>query len=322
MKIEFIPKDYTPIEQGLLFGFTTESEEPSNVEVQIVDADTEQVVATQRLMQVVSGVVNIAPYVERFEEREPALPSEALSAITEAERAHYKIRIGEVESGVVTISPIRREVVLPDLVTKMPLHRTLTHGDCDELLFVVAPETDIEVDIESDLGESLSLLKSNAEGAMRLVLATAEFDKKATRLSLSVKLNGAVWHQVEYDLVPSRKQALRMVWETSCGAFERYTFPVAYLLRSEVEKQRVGNGRNLDTVSVLHSKSVKVVSNYEPRSVVAALSDIIASPKVWYEGKEGLVRVDILTSATDCNLFGEPDCITLELRTTKRRVSL
>lgn len=321
MRIDFVPKNYTPIEQGLLFGFTTESDEPTDVTVEIIDAASGEVVATQQLLQVVSGVVNIAPYVERFSEREPLTASVAISSLAEAESARYKIRIGDVESQEVVVSPVRCEVETSALITEMPTRRRVARGDCDELLFMVGAATDVEVAIVPNSGAALHLSMPNAQGVMRLVVATGAFEK-ATSLTLRISLNGEVWSEVEYDVRPTRKHALRMVWESACGSFERYTFLSAYAVRREVEKQRVGNGKNLDTVSAIASESLKVMSNYEPQGLVATLSDIIAAPRVWIECKGGLERVDVLTTEVGYSLFDEPDYVELELRREKRRLSL
>ena len=322
MKIDFSPNDYTPIEQGLCFGFSTESEEPTDVEVAIVNADTDEVVATQLLRQVVSGKVNIARYVERFSQREPKAFGKEGSSLSLLEVVRYKIRIGDVESESVAVSPLRYEFSAPALITKMPLRRKIFYDDCDELLFAVQDSTDVDVVIMPNIGAVKSLSYKAASGVVRLLLTPSEFGQEARRVSVLIKLNAQDWCSVEYEVLQRRGRSLCVVWESACGSMERYIFPMTYALRNEVTKQRVGDGTNLNAVAIMRSKIVRAISNYEPCDVIAALSDIIASPKVWIELNALLHRVDVVTSEESYNLLGEPNFVELDLRIESRRVAL
>ena len=301
MKIEYSPNDYTPVEEGLCFGFSTESEEPTDVEVEVVNADTEEVVAVKLLRQVVSGEVNIAPYVERFSERAPQL-------------------VGEVESESVAVSPIRCGFSAPALLTTMPPRRKIFCDGCDELLFAVQDNTDVEVIITPNVGAVKSLSYKAASGVVRLLLTPSEFGQDAKRIYVQIKLNAQELCCVEYEVLQRRGRSLCVAWESECGSVERYIFPMTYALRNEVTKQRVGDGNNLNAVAITRSKIVRAMSNYEPRNVVAALSEIIASPKVWFEYDGRWHKVDVVTSEECYNLFGEPDFVELDLRVESRRV--
>ena len=325
MKIDFIPEDYTPVEQGLLFGFSTESDTPIDVEVEIIDADSEEVVAVQILREVVSGVVNIAPYVQRFSEREPLASTITACSIKtfELEKARYKIRIGDVESAAVVVSPLKRVITAPDMVTDMPLRRRFSNGESDEVIFVVDGPTDVVAYIEADNGNAVSLSKRQAEGAVRLAIASSHFGKGVKHISVEIELDDNLWQRLEYEVVPRRKHAVRLAWESASGSIERYSFPMCYEQRCEVKKQRCETDSGFEAVAINHIKSIRLLSDYEPRSVISALADIIASPKVWIDSKtSGLKRVEVLSSTEKYNLFGEPDCIELELLETQRRESL
>lgn len=63
MRIYKLSNDFTPRHEGLLFGIETEFDEPQDVEVEVVDVATNEVVATQLLHEVTYAEVNIAPYV-------------------------------------------------------------------------------------------------------------------------------------------------------------------------------------------------------------------------------------------------------------------
>ena len=322
MKIEYSPNDYTPVEEGLCFGFSTESEEPTDVEVEVVNADTEEVVAVKLLRQVVSGEVNIAPYVERFSQREPQLVGEGGSSLSQLESVRYKIRIGEVESESVAVSPIRCGFSAPALLTTMPLRRKIFCDGCDELLFAVQDNTDVKVIITPNIGAVKSLSYKAVSGVMRLLFTPSELGQDAKRIYVQIKLNAQELCCVEYEVLQRRGRSLCVAWESECGSVERYIFPMTYALRNEVTKQRVGDGNNLNAVAITRSKIVRAMSNYEPRNVVAALSEIIASPKVWFEYDGRWHKVDVVTSEECYNLFGEPDFVELDLRVESRRVVL
>ena len=69
MKITKISNDFTPLSEGIFFGVNSESREPSDLVVEVVDVATDEVVAVQQLRGVIEAHVNIAPYLNRFAER-------------------------------------------------------------------------------------------------------------------------------------------------------------------------------------------------------------------------------------------------------------
>lgn len=320
MKIDFIPENFTPVEQGLIFGFSTESDTPQDVEVEIIDAQSDEVIATQLLLRVISAAVNIAPYVERFEKRAPISCQEAASHLEELEVARYKIRIAGVESDEVVVAPLRCEVVTPDIITVMPQHRKIACEGCDELIFAVEEGAIVEVQLLASDGESLSFAKQAESGLLHCVVAPTDFAEGVTSITLQIYLNGEEWRTLEYEIVPQRRHAMQVAWVSSThGTIERYIFPILSSWRNGVDKQRMGEGAKLKAVAATISNSIKLRSDYEPQATIAALADIVAAPKVWVEFDGAWVQVDVLTSESGYNLFGEPDLVELEFGIVNRR---
>ena len=63
MKITKLSDNFTPIHKGIYFGIETEESAPTNLEVEIIDSSTSEIVATQQLREVTSATINIAPYL-------------------------------------------------------------------------------------------------------------------------------------------------------------------------------------------------------------------------------------------------------------------
>ena len=321
MKIEFVPSILTPVDEGLLFGFSTERDTPEDVEIEIIDADNDTVVGVQKLYQVTEGVVNISPYVTRFTEREPCVGKWSFITFNEVECAHYKIRVGGVESDTITISPLRCKPSPVEVVSKMPAEREISYGECDEVVICAEPDDEVEVSVSYRDG-SVSFRDNPESGLMHLVVIPDYFDDDVPEMSVEFMINGKREQKMHYKVVPKSKRALRLAWVAESGVIEHYTFPMVCSLKERAVKERIGLGESLDVASLSVEKSIKVVSNYESRSVVEALADIISSPAVWVEADNEAHKVDVLTSEIEYNAIGSLDRVALEVRLKRGECAL
>ncbi len=321
MKIDFIPQNFTPAEEGLLFGFSTESEEPLDVEIEIVEGDDDTVVGIQKLYQVKEGVVNIAPYVTRFNNRKPCVGKGAVRGLEALESMCYKIRIGEVESESIRVSPLRRKVHPVEVVTSMPERREIALGECDEVVLSVEPNMEVEADISCNKESVLYTMVSN-DGLVRFLFSPDEFGASSAKADVVLTANGNIVKELEYRVQPRRKRSLRLAWISEAGAIERYTFPMAYSQSSRATKRRIEGCEGVEVVALSAEESVKVVSYHEPRTTIEALSEIVSSPAVWVEVEGELRKVDILTSEVEYSKLGQLDRITLEVRLKREVVVL
>lgn len=294
MKLIQISENFTPLDDGVLFSVNAESEAPADIRLDIVDSVSGMVVATQQLREVRRAKVNIAPYIERFAERTPS--HYPYTSFSEAPTAIHHIRVDEICSYSVITSVNRVQVTTPTLLTAMPRQRCIAYGESDEVMIFAEEGALISATVTTDWGEELSLDYTSTSGAAIFTLASADFDTECRKIDVTIACNGTPLGSLRYNLAPRHKCALRLAWISERGTIERYTFP------TPVSVTRKGDER-----------TVTIQSHYEPRAVVEALAQIVASPKVWVERNGSFCEVKVATSTLEYTLFGEPDSIALTL---------
>ena len=139
------PKDFTPLESGVVF--TVGSTEECDITVEIVDYYTDSVVATKIFRGVESADIDIAPYVMDVARVTPSLDTVCqLDDVPVA--AYYIVASSDVwrePSDRVNLSFNRREVVQNELYTIMPHQRTISYGECDDICFVSPLDSTVSV---------------------------------------------------------------------------------------------------------------------------------------------------------------------------------
>lgn len=318
MRFTSTPQNFTPIEQGLVFAFTTDNSTPATVVVEIVDCSDESVIATLRLHNVTTAEVDIAPYIAPFAERKPLKSS--TSTLQEAPTALYKVRVDDVESAELLVSLNRSKVVAPAVATTMSSQRRLACGECDELLLFAEEGSDLEIVMSTDTGEELRLEKVSS-GAEMLTVVADDFGEECRRIDVAVLCDGGEVASLCYNIVAPSGRGVRLAWLSSEGSIERYTFPVTHSITLNAERERVGDGEILRTVACRSESRLEVASRYEPRATIAALSEIVASSRVWLVAEED-IEVDVVTATTTQSLFGEPSAVVLSLRLWQREEAL
>lgn len=319
MRFISTPQNFTPIEQGLVFAFTTDSDIPASVVAEIVACSDDSVVATLRLHNITSGEVDIAPYIAPFAERRPS--KSAMSSLCEAPTASYKVRVDNVESDRVVVSLNRSDVLRPAVVTTMPQQRRLAYGECDEVLLFVEEGSLVEIAMDSNTGESVYFSEVSASGALLFTVAAADFGTESKEIYVQVSCNGDEVASLNYNIVAPSERGVRLAWLSSEGSIERYSFPVSHSMTLNAERERVGDGEILRTVVCRSESRLEIASRYEPRATIAALSEIVASSRVWLVADED-VEVDVVTATTTQNLFGEPSAVELSLRLWQKEEAL
>ena len=316
MKLTKISNDFTPLHHGIIFGIDTESSEPSDLVVEIIESESGEVVATQRLRKVCQAEVNIAPYIERTKGRTPH--TSATSILSEAMTAKHHIRIGEEVSEAITTSVNLEPATVPTLLTTMPFARKIAYGEQDEVLIVAGAGSKIAAHITTNNEESLSLEYTTASGVAIFTLATKDFGLWADRIEVVLECNGKPLGTLRYTIAPSYKGNTRLAWISEKGSIERYTFPAITSTSRKVERTILNALASREVIESRTELFATLRSHYEPKATIEALARIISAPKVWIERQNGVQEVVVATSSLDSNLFNEPNAVTLTLSVARR----
>lgn len=310
MKLRKISPNFTPLHQGLFFGIESETEEPTDIVVEIIDVTSGEVIAVQQLRSVISAEINIAPYLEQFAEY---TPSRGSTRFEDAPIRACAIRVGEEQSETLLVSINKSLYSEPAVITTMPQHRHIELDETDELLLLIEADDRLVATIETDIGDNLTIAYTTATGAVILAISANDFDSDLHSLDVKIWRNGDHLASLHYTKRTRHKRECRLAWISMEGSIERYTFPIVAKRELKSDKLHIGSGNDRRVVRSSLESRLSLISRYEPYATIEAISQVIASPRVWIEQTESSHEAIILTSSVDYDLFGKPTCIALEI---------
>ncbi|MBR4969955.1 MAG: hypothetical protein IKY57_07350 [Alistipes sp.] len=311
MKITKISNDFTPLHKGILFGIDTETEEPTDLLVEIIEGVEERVLARQHLRSVTKSQVNIAPYIERTAERTPSQLHNL--AIVNIPTTTHRIRIGEVVSEGITTSINSDIVTLPSIVSTMPNSRRIARNERDELLIIANKGSHISITMTTGTNDGTTILHYATTGVALLSISPTDLGVDSGSMDVTVSCNDSRLGVVHYEIVPSFGKGVRLAWISERGSIERYTFPAVISSQYLADKHSIRTAEGGRVVSSTTRHIISTASRYEPHATAEALAYIASSPRVWIEDENGCTEVEVLSSTTNKNLFNEPDCVNIEL---------
>ena len=300
------PRDFTPLERGVVF--TVGSTEECDITVEVVDCRTDSVVATKIIRGVESADIDIAPYVANIARPQPSLDPEcSLESVPVA--AYYIVASSGVwrePSDRVYLSFNRREVECNTVYSVVPNNRTIGYGESDDICFVAQPDATLYVWINSDSGECRYLDLEKTTGINQLHIATAEFSAASRELTVEIYGDSGLLQQLHYDVVPYSKGSLRVAWVSTNGMVEWYTFSTTLKKSIVAEREVLFTNPNVgQSVLSRSSRCITVRSHALSDEMAELLSTIVASPMVWLEIEGALVPAEVLETEMESYSFGK-----------------
>ncbi|MFR3334225.1 MAG: hypothetical protein ACLTSJ_09890 [Alistipes communis] len=113
---------------------------------------------------------------------------------------------------------------------------------------------------------------------------------------------------------PGRFRRPQLAWRSSAGSIEHYTFPIEKSVTTETVKDRAYGTDGHLTAAARTERRTTLVSAYETRAVLEALSEITASPEVWLAEGGGYTPVDVTTPAAVVHRHAAVNCLEIEIR--------
>lgn len=313
MKFTSQPSNLSPVEAGLIYSFDTGCAEPRDVEVSIIEYDSDDVVGRLMLCGVTSGSFDIAPTVGRFIGARPS--TEGGTILTEAPCRQFVVEIDGVRSDVLTLTDNRVETVADSWLSSMTEHRRIGYGERDEIRIFCRAGEEIDVNVVADNGMTISSQMDSDSGAALLLVDTFDFPEESRTLEVRIVCGGRSVRSIYYSIVKRYSGDLRLVWISSVGTVERYTFPVVRSIERNTVRRTVAEADGFRrTVGCESEQCVRLVSDYERRGVIAALAEIASSPAVWIEYRQSRIEAEVLTTSSTLYEYGRPCCIDIDLR--------
>ena len=279
--------------EGVLF--VVESDRRCDLVVRILETESGEEVGCKRIYSTKRAVVDIAPYIADMDGL--MLPTKGLSELRAVEAKQYMIEV-EVDDQVVARSEavwvssnIVRDEVGINSIFQTDSCRKIGYGDEDDIRINSGEEGLITVDVLADTGESFNYNIQSYSGLALFHLSTAMFDPSVRSIAVGVYFNGDFLQGIEYQIIQSPTDAVRLMWYTSVGTLEHYTFPIVHSRVVEAAARRryvSANGYQSSCTSV---ERLKIGTKRCSQGELQALSTLITAPKVWIEGEEDYEEV-------------------------------
>ena len=317
------PEDFTPKREGLVF--VVEADEKCDFDVKIFNTQTGEEVGRKLIYDTTTAVVDIAPYVadmstltakKQGESELIALP--AVSYMIEVQTADEILESEEVWVS----SNIVREVEGVNSIFATDECREITYGDDDHLLINTSTAGLITLEVNTDIGDSCSYNVHTESGRAMFYLSTQMLDPSVERIVIDIYSEGEYLQSVDYEVIPKRANAVRLMWISEIGTLEHYTFAAVHS-QTLVAKQRqtfLGASGEVSRCSAV--RHIKIGSKRCAERVLEALATIITAPKVWIERAGGYVEAAVLDNEATISRLGEVGQLVVTLEYDRKEVRL
>jgi hypothetical protein len=193
-------------------------------------------------------------------------------------------------------------------LTRLPLHREISRGERDELSFVTEGglhRAVFEVRGERQMSfttatyaapEGICTFVADMAWAMARV-EQAGGDASGCR-SVHVRILGGEQElaHIIYVLRDNRAAAQRLCWLNPLGGIDSFTFQTVVSEQVVSAKERIILEGGYSTACSAAERIVEVNSGYQPQAVLAGLSEIILSSRVWVCRDGEFVPVDVMSN--------------------------
>ena len=280
------PTRFTPINEGVIY--KVEMEEWAEMRVEIIDQAEEQIIGVKNIPYTEQATIDIAPYIVGRIELEP-MPAYG-NTIAPYPTATYYIRVTtpyeQATSDPVTVSINLEPFKSVPIQTILGNNRIISFGEQDDILLTPAAATEIDVQMISDLGESLTITAPSIDAPALLHIDTTAFNEATKTLNLHIRFNGELKGIMHYNFVARHKGSKRVMWLMPNGSIEHHTFAATLSEQSVVNRQRLcttADGARARVTESFERATIRSAALGE--ELTRALMTIISAPRVWIEGQ-------------------------------------
>ncbi len=313
MNYTTIPDQYASMRGELVYAFSGAAG-PDAV-LQLHDERSGQLLGSKALYGATQGQLNLGPLVRSHFDPVPSTGSSGFyPGISRTIRAYATV--DGVASAVRTFTAADRTLTPPEVATTLPLHRLIAYGESEEITCCLPVAYRIEVAGNTMMRPvSYDYTPADAVGELSVFrLDTTDLPAETTHFTVRIVADDREVTRIEYTLTPHCAGGYRLAWLSRAGSIEHYTFPVVRRRTIQVTKESfegIAGGRR-DGVIVCEEQ-VTLRSAYEPAAVIAALAEIVASPRVWRVEGELYEEVAVRPAEQTVQQYGSLRCVELTI---------
>ena len=151
MRFISIPQNGSSWRGRLPYCFTTESSEPSDVVVEIVDATSSELLGTMRLYGVIEAEVDIAPYIRPHLSLTPIESERQPELVTSPSAIVVVVRVNGEESERRTFFRSKFDATTPAILSNCPTVQNLIYGDAIRLTLYACNDVSVLISVRSPM---------------------------------------------------------------------------------------------------------------------------------------------------------------------------
>lgn len=293
MKFINIPKNGASWGGELLYSFATELDQPSDVQVIVRDADTNEEFGRMRLYSVIGGTVDIAPAVRRKMSHEP--PSSATPQIVPS-RAMCRVivEVEGVSSPTITLFRAVYNPLVHSVLSSMSTECGIASGDT--LRFTLNVVKGATVTVEELTGHKhrhIAHLSYNAQSqVVEVVVPIGNLSKEADRVVVTIT-NGIATDRAEYRIVERTESSRKLLWYNAQGGVESYIFPYSRLLERKADVSTIRTATKQHSSLTAAQSRVRLTSAVLQLREQERLAEILRSPYIFEERSDTILGVEL-----------------------------
>lgn len=287
MKFTNIPKNGASWNDKLLYSFSTELEQPSDVVVVVRDVDTGAILGEMRLYSVTEATVDISSIIRRSVSLEPPIASSPTIVVSPS-LCHVVVEVEGVAS------PDLLLFRAPFLANEHQILSTMTHENGvalgDTLRFTVNAVKVLSVVIHESIRGRIRVVESvqfsGSSMPVEVVIPLTSLSASAEKIEVAIT-NGLVKELYEYQIVERSSTSRTLLWYNSRGGIESYAFSHSRSVSRKADVTTIatteGSRAWLNGAESIERLTSATLSSSEQER----LAEIICSPYIYeeYQGK-------------------------------------
>ena len=289
MRFVSIPTNGSSWQEPLVYNFETDDAQPADVLVEIRDIGSNSVLATKHLYAVVSGEVDIAPYLRSVCDLRVELNAE--SSVRDAQISrNISVRLNGEESEPRLFVPRGLDVAKPSILSRFATDGSILLGDVLAFSLFTPSKVNVIVNIITQAKRKQLYLQWAGSGRIiDVAIQTKEFDADTQRIEVNVYSDNVAIKTLSFKVIDPDARRRQLLWRNTWGALESYIFPQSIPLAQTVSAETLRlNSRDVVTLADAHIYS-RLCSAFESQKEIVRISEILLSPYI-YEVVEGELR--------------------------------
>ena len=314
MKFVSIPNYGASWREPLIYSFSTETSEPSDIVVDILEASTQESIGRMKLYGVTRGMVNIAPYVARRASLAPIEGGSELVVIPSPSAVAVVVKVNDLysEERLFFRSELFRGASMS--LSRIVGTQEIERGDAIRL--TLCPKGRLWVAVSYSRSASLQPKDCVVDGnatPMELLLTTDDL-KVGDVVTVNLQYEFGAVQSFRYRVHPRRSTSRRLLWYNSQGGIESYTFGHSIRIGYSVDVQSVDKCMGETRRRADGELRYRLCSGQESMTMLEHVAELLLSPVVYKCSGVQSEQVDVVSREVAYDKNGELHNMTLEVR--------